>query len=67
LFYFLFSNFKIKQKFQYIKKPILDIFLIFYTFLNQKNLPVTFFHENSLNFEKMINAFFILTDIMAFR
>jgi len=25
---------------------------------------VTFFHKNSLNLEKMINAFFILVDIM---
>ena len=42
-------------------------FPYFLYFLDQKNLPVTFFHENSLNIEKMINAFFILTDIMSFR
>ena len=31
----------------------------------KKNLPVTFFHENSLNFKKKINAFFTLADIIA--
>ena len=55
------------MKISIYKKTHFGHFPYFLYFFKIKNLPVTFFHVNSLNLEKMINAFFILTDIMAFR
>jgi len=55
------------MKISIYKKTHFGHFPYFLYFFKIKNLPVTFFQENSLNLEIMINAFFTIPDIMIFR